>query len=43
MANKESKLNTTPLKATQSEDKQKFLKSGTIEHIDVTKIGRAHV
>ena len=37
MANQESKLNTTPLKATAASDKQKFLQSGTIEHIDVTK------
>ncbi len=35
MAN-ESKLNTTPLKATQTADKRKFLNE-TIEHIDVTK------
>ncbi len=37
MANNESKLNTTPLKATAKSDKQKFLQAGTIEHIDVTK------
>ena len=35
--NNESKLNTTPLKATAKSDKQKFLQTGTIEHIDVTK------
>jgi deoxyhypusine synthase len=35
--NNESKLNTTPLKATASSDKQKFLQAGTIQHIDVTK------
>jgi deoxyhypusine synthase len=36
VANNESKLNTTPLKATAKSDKQKFLQAGTIEHIDVT-------
>jgi deoxyhypusine synthase len=37
VANNESKLNTTPLKATAKSDKQKFLQTGTIEHIDMTK------
>src|SRR5687768_8320599 len=37
VANNESKLNTTPLKASAKSDKQKFLQAGTIEHIDVTK------
>lgn len=30
-------LNTKPLKATQTADKQKFLKGGVIQHIDITK------
>ena len=35
--NKSDTLNTTPLKATQASNKQKFL-DRTIEHIDITKM-----
>jgi len=37
MSQNETTVNTTPMKATQTEQKKKFLQLGTINHIDVTK------
>src|SRR3982750_1096658 len=37
MNQNETTVNTTPMKATQTEQKKKFLQLGTINHIDVTK------
>src|SRR6476646_2454627 len=35
--NEQTTVNTTPMKATQTAQKQKFLQLGNINHIDVTK------
>src|SRR3954466_14445069 len=37
MSQNETTVNTTPMKATQTEQKKQFLQLGTINHIDVTK------
>jgi deoxyhypusine synthase len=38
MSQNETTVNTTPMKAKRTAEKQKFLQLGTIQHIDVTKM-----
>jgi deoxyhypusine synthase len=38
MSQNETTVNTTPMKAKRTAEKQKFLQLGTIKHIDVTKM-----
>ena len=38
MSQQDTTVNTTPMKARQTAEKQKFLQLGTIRHIDVTKL-----
>ena len=38
MSQSETTVNTTPMKAKRTAEKQKFLQLGTIKHIDVTKM-----